>query len=69
MRLKQRNIFMVMLVNRKDMKDAGYDLNDIFKPVVNDLKRAMSEGYNTAFQTRSFICRVCGAQVQYQAVN
>nr|XP_046908118.1 uncharacterized protein LOC124489772 [Dermatophagoides farinae] len=92
MRLKQRNIFMVMLVNRKEMKDAGYNLNDIFKPMINDMKLAMSEGiainstenqkftisisalcgdnkgiyeflgYNTAFQARSFICRVCGAK-------
>lgn len=111
MRLKQKNIFMVMLVNRKEMKDAGYNLNDIFKPMINDMKLAMSEGiainstenqkfaisisavcsdnkgiyeflgiihilmfinkltqvliilgYNTAFQARSFICRVCGAK-------
>ncbi|KAH9506098.1 hypothetical protein DERF_010845 [Dermatophagoides farinae] len=84
MRLKQKNIFMVMLVNRKDMRENGYQLADIFRPVITDLKSAMTEGilidnknfiisisaicgdnkgtyellgYNTAFQTRSFICR------------
>ncbi|KAH7642866.1 hypothetical protein HUG17_9557 [Dermatophagoides farinae] len=89
MRLKQKNIFMVMLVNRKDMRENGYQLADIFRPVITDLKSAMTEGilidnknfiisisaicgdnkgtyellgYNTAFQTRSFICLVCGAK-------
>ena len=100
---------MVMLVNRKNMRENGYQLADIFRPVITDLKSAMTEGisidnknfiisisaicgdnkgtyellgivihillliniltqvliilgYNTAFQTRSFICRVCGAK-------
>ena len=109
MRLKQKNIFMVMLVNRKDMRENGYQLADIFRPVITDLKSAMTEGisidnknfiisisaicgdnkgtyellgivihillliniltqvliilgYNTVFQTGSFICRECGAK-------
>lgn len=44
MRLKQKNIFMVMLVNRKDMRENGYQLADIFRPVITDLKSAMTEG-------------------------
>ncbi|KAH9417888.1 hypothetical protein DERP_015370 [Dermatophagoides pteronyssinus] len=91
--------------NRAEMKRSGYELKDVLKPLIDDLKFIMEEGiekkitdingqtitkkfkiaisavcgdnkgiyellgYHTAFTSRSFICRLCGAKAKDNELN
>nr|XP_027201013.1 uncharacterized protein LOC113795026 isoform X2 [Dermatophagoides pteronyssinus] len=43
-RSKRSDIFVLMLINRAEMKRSGYELKDVLKPLIDDLKFIMEEG-------------------------
>ncbi|OTF75089.1 hypothetical protein BLA29_001921 [Euroglyphus maynei] len=104
-RLKKKDTFIIMLINRLEMKRADYELEEIFGPLVKDLRFIMEQGitkkilnddgsemilkfkivisavcgdnkgiyeflgYQTAFTSKTFICRICGAKANQNELD
>ncbi|XP_075679521.1 uncharacterized protein LOC113794835 [Dermatophagoides pteronyssinus] len=67
-RLKKNDIFVLMLINRLEMKRAGYELNDVLKPLIEDLKNIMKNGIVKEYiddtdQRKKMVFKICVSAV------